>query len=86
MFKNKKYYMHITNMNDDIEMFIVFNSKLSYNKLYNHLCDMFNCDVYLCKYTKHVQLFVHKIISTFDLTNISKSKNFEMYIMNDCMK
>lgn len=85
MFKNKKYYMHITNTNDDIEMFIIFKSKLSYNKLHNRLCNMFNCYVYLCEYTKHVQLFVQKIISIFDLKNISKSKNFEMYNMN-CIK
>lgn len=80
---NKKYYMHITNDNDDIEMFIIFKSKLSYNKLYKQLCNMFNCDVYLCEYTKHVHLFVQKIISTFELKNISKSKNFEMYNMNN---
>lgn len=80
MFKmNKKYYMHTTNGNDDIEMIVIFKSKLNIDKIKEQLSNMFKCDVFVIEYNDNMQQRIDNCVRCCNLKNKSFAKNVMIY-------
>ena len=74
--------MHTSKNNNDIDLIIIFNSRLHYDKLYKQLCNMFKCDVYLCECNKYVYKQTHNIMNIYNIKNMCCACNVEMYKLN----
>lgn len=76
----KKYYIHLSKNNNDIDTIILLKSKLSRVELYEQLCAMYkHCDVYVCEY--HIPMHF-KIINMIDICNLHNAfitRNMQMY-------
>lgn len=77
--KNKTYYMHVCNMNDDIVSIMIFKSKLKIDKIKEQLSKIFLRDVFVVEYNDNMQQQIDECIACCELNDKSFSKNVIIY-------